>query len=123
MPRWTPEARRKQAEIQKTRQSWKHSTGPKTAAGKARASMNAWKHGLRTRPAIKLRAAVTRQSRVLKQINAYLSACRKSPLRLCNANDIKKACLPEQDKIRRSKNEQTPRPNIRQNESARCGDL
>lgn len=111
MPRWTPEARRKQAEIQKTRQSWKHSTGPKTAAGKARSSLNAWKHGMRSRSAVKLRAALTRHARLLKYINVSIRASRipdlrsteREPLYFFKRGDIKEACLPEQDKIRRSK--------------------
>jgi hypothetical protein len=78
MPRWTPEARRKQAEIQKTRQSWRHSTGPKTREGKARASMNAWKHGMRSAPARRLRTILRRQSHFLKQVNAYLYVARRS---------------------------------------------
>lgn len=70
MPRWTDEARRKQAAIQKTRQSWKHSTGPRTAAGKARARMNAYRHGLYSAPAVAL-------NRVLKDHRAFLRALRR----------------------------------------------
>jgi len=38
---WTPERRKKQAELIWNWQPWKHSTGPKTAAGKNTISRNA----------------------------------------------------------------------------------
>lgn len=41
--RWTPERRARQAELIQTWQPWKESTGPRTAAGKARSSRNAYK--------------------------------------------------------------------------------
>lgn len=46
MRHWTPEERLRQAALIKTWQPWKHSTGAKTAEGKARSSQNAYKHGL-----------------------------------------------------------------------------
>lgn len=73
MPRWTEEARRKQAEIQKTRRSWEQSTGPKTDAGKARSRLNAWKDGYHCKPAKDLRAALLRHSQFLKEINAMIT--------------------------------------------------
>ena len=49
MPRWTPESRKRHAALMKTKikewQPWQHSTGAKTAEGKARSSQNAYKHG------------------------------------------------------------------------------
>ena len=42
---WTPERRARQAELIRTWQPWAKSTGPRTAAGKAKASRNAWKGG------------------------------------------------------------------------------
>ena len=42
---WTEERRRAQAERCRANKPWEHSTGPKTAAGKARSSLNAFKHG------------------------------------------------------------------------------
>ena len=42
---WTPERRARQAELIRTWQPWARSTGPRTAAGKAKASRNAWKGG------------------------------------------------------------------------------
>lgn len=42
---WTPERRARQAELIRTWKPWKHSTGPKTAEGKAKAKMNAYTGG------------------------------------------------------------------------------
>lgn len=44
---WTPEQRQQQAERIRNWCPWKHSTGPKTAEGKARSSRNRWKGGVR----------------------------------------------------------------------------
>lgn len=46
---WTPERRAAQAERCRRNKPWKNATGPKTEAGKARASLNAFKHGNRSR--------------------------------------------------------------------------
>lgn len=45
---WTAEKRAQQSHKIKHLQPWKKACGPKTAAGKARASQNAYKHGLRS---------------------------------------------------------------------------
>lgn len=42
---WTEERRRAQAERCRANRPWEHSTGPKSAAGKARSALNAYKHG------------------------------------------------------------------------------
>lgn len=44
---WLPERRKAAAERARKHQIWKHSTGPRTAEGKAIVSQNAKKHGLR----------------------------------------------------------------------------
>lgn len=54
MPRWTPEARQRQAELVRTWQPWLSSTGPATRKGKAIASQNARKHGRRSADMIRL---------------------------------------------------------------------
>ena len=46
---WTPERRARQAERTRLAQPWRHSTGPKTEAGKARVAMNGFRHGCRGR--------------------------------------------------------------------------
>ncbi len=48
---WTDERRAKQRAMVLTRRPWEKSTGPKTPKGKARASKNSRKHGLRSAPA------------------------------------------------------------------------
>ncbi|GJL85253.1 MAG: hypothetical protein DHS20C02_10280 [Micavibrio sp.] len=42
---WPEKRRKAQAERAKTQKPWKHSTGPKTAEGRAKTSQNAYKHG------------------------------------------------------------------------------
>ena len=44
---WTDERRLRQAEAIRSWRPWDRSTGPKRAAGKRRASRNAWKGGAR----------------------------------------------------------------------------
>ena len=47
MPRWTPEARMRQAERIRQWSPWSKSTGPRTVEGKNRSKTNAWKGGER----------------------------------------------------------------------------
>jgi hypothetical protein len=65
---WTEERRRKQAEAIKKHKPWEKSTGPKTAKGKAKASQNALKHGLRGRHANLVRKALLHNREFLKAI-------------------------------------------------------
>lgn len=46
---WTDERRRKAAERIRQAKPWKKSTGPRTEEGKRRSSLNAFKHGGRSR--------------------------------------------------------------------------
>lgn len=48
MPRWTLESRARQALKMQHDQPWRHSTGPKSKAGKAESRWNALKDGLRS---------------------------------------------------------------------------
>jgi hypothetical protein len=50
---WSCERRARQAALIRTWAPWRRSTGPKTEAGKARCSMNALKHGHRSRATIR----------------------------------------------------------------------
>ncbi len=59
MPRWTPEARAKQAELIKKWKPWEHSTGSVTEEGKERSAQNSTKTGW--------------YSADLKQARAYLN--------------------------------------------------
>lgn len=51
MPRWTDEAKAKQAELIRTWRPWEHSTGPVTPEGKAKVATNSpgryWRERLR----------------------------------------------------------------------------
>ena len=49
MRKWTTQERQRQAELVKQWQPWQHSTGARTIEGKAIASRNAFKGGLRAR--------------------------------------------------------------------------
>jgi hypothetical protein len=55
---WSVERRARQAALIRNWQPWKRSTGPKTDAGKARCSANAFKHGLTTKAHRDRRTAV-----------------------------------------------------------------
>ncbi len=44
---WTPERRARQAELIRSWRPWERSTGPRTAEGKARASRNRYRGGVR----------------------------------------------------------------------------
>jgi hypothetical protein len=65
MPRWTEEARAKQAEIARNRKMWEQSTGPKTDAGKDRSKWNAYKHGCTSERALMLHKIMKMQSLLL----------------------------------------------------------
>lgn len=45
---WTPERRARQVVLIGTWRPWECSTGPRSAAGKAKSALNARKHGLRS---------------------------------------------------------------------------
>ncbi len=65
---WTPERRRKQAEIIRQNKPWEKSTGPKTQKGKDICSMNALKHGGRSCVLAQYHRALTLQAQFVKQI-------------------------------------------------------
>lgn len=80
---WTEERKRKQAEAIRRWKPWEKSTGPKTEEGKARVSLNAWKHGMRTRDLheyevlLDLNAAFLKQLGRLKIADARLARKKK----------------------------------------------
>ncbi len=73
MPRWTAEARKKQAARCKRVQPWRKSTGPKTSTGKIRSAMNAYKHGHYTAPARELRRLLRVQTHLVKEMKLRAS--------------------------------------------------
>jgi len=62
---WTPEQRQKQSEAIRRWKPWRQSSGPKSKAGKAAASRNAWTGGdwQKLRQAIKALNEVMRRQR------------------------------------------------------------
>lgn len=75
MPRWTPEARAKQAALITAWQPWRASTGPRTDAGKAKVARNADKGGDAGR-AERLQHAQDELARVMAKV-ALLSKRRR----------------------------------------------
>lgn len=59
---WTPEARAAQSALMHRLKPWKKSTGPRTAAGKAKAAKNSYKTGLHAKP--------------MRQARKYFRQCR-----------------------------------------------
>ena len=67
---WTLERRQRQAELIRQWQPWKHSTGPRTAEGKAASSRNAWQGGDMAR----MRELAKDVNRVLREQRQWLKA-------------------------------------------------
>src|SRR5262245_36110202 len=70
---WTPERRARQAALIRTWQPWLGSTGPKTEAGKARSSRNAYRHGCRSRDFLH---AVAETRRAIGRVEATIVRIR-----------------------------------------------
>lgn len=77
MPRWTDEARQRQAELIRQQQPWRHSTGPKTPEGKARASKNAYKGGGTPRWIRRLEAEIRAGGPSYERLEAYHQRLRE----------------------------------------------
>ena len=65
MRQWIPEERQRQAEIIKNWKPWEHSTGAKTAQGRAIASRNAYKGGV-MKNIKELRRLLREQSKIIR---------------------------------------------------------
>lgn len=81
MPRiWTDEQRAAAAErIRKTR-PWEKSTGPRTRAGKKRASRNARKHSQRSTESQRIRKALRLQNAFVELVQTFMAQDRLSCL-------------------------------------------
>lgn len=90
MPRiWTDEQRAAAAERIRTHKPWEKSTGPRTRAGKKRASQNAAKHGndrheiRHVRKALKAHRAflaLTRAFMAQDKLSCRRTNCKKNPV-------------------------------------------
>ena len=85
MPRWTPEARQRQAELIRTWQPWTRSTGAKTPEGKAASSLNAYKDGWYTADFLALRKIGALQVKLIKQSLVKRRKARKRKARAARA--------------------------------------
>ena len=66
---WTQERRQRQSELIQTWKPWEKSTGPRTAAGKAKSSQNAFKAG--TRPLFRMiEKALRKQQQSLVELSS-----------------------------------------------------
>ncbi len=73
MPRWTSEARLRQAELIENWRPWEQSTGPITESGKAKACQNSLKTGCHSAEMREVRAFLTQLDRELRElIERYL---------------------------------------------------
>ena len=70
---WTQERRRAQAERCRQNKPWKNATGPRTREGKARSSLNAYKHGYCSRVMPDLQLALQLNKAFLKALHRYAS--------------------------------------------------
>jgi hypothetical protein len=68
---WTPERRRKQAELISRWKPWEQSTGPKTNEGKSTVASNAWRGGYREQ----LRALSKMVNEELRHARELVSSC------------------------------------------------
>ena len=65
---WTEEQKQQQRDAIRLWAPWKKSTGPRTAQGKSRSSLNSTKHGFRSRAGIELMSFFTRQRAFLRAV-------------------------------------------------------
>ncbi len=65
---WTAERRAKHAAAIREWKPWSRSTGPRTVAGKARSSLNAYKHGLRSAVHLRFLRALRNQARFVRDV-------------------------------------------------------
>jgi len=81
---WTPARRARQAELIRSLQPWKKSTGPRTDSGKVRCASNALKHGYRSRACVEGKRA----ERQLLRDSARTIAIAKLLLRTLSAANV-----------------------------------
>jgi hypothetical protein len=72
MRQWTEAERLRQAELIKQWQPWQHSTGATTAHGKAKAKMNALKHGAYSEEMRMMMQRLREQREALQEMQDFL---------------------------------------------------
>lgn len=82
---WTEERRKAQAERCRNKRPWEQSTGPKSEQGKARSSLNAFKHGNRE--------AFKSGRELVKCHKRFLNLAQQFIEHLASADEIKRARL------------------------------
>lgn len=85
MPRWTPEAKMRQAELIRGWRPWEQSTGARTPEGKAASSLNAYKHGWYTADFLALRKIGALKVKLIKQSLVKYRKARKRKARAARA--------------------------------------
>ena len=88
---WTPERRAHQAALIHRWQPWLRSTGPKTAAGKARVARNPLRHGQRGRAWILQAKRIRRAIRLCAQTVLLVRACAREQERLALLQSVQRA--------------------------------
>ena len=68
---WTLERRQRQAELIRTWQPWRQSTGPKSAEGKERVATNAWRGGHRA----EMRELTKMVNEQVRQARGLVNSC------------------------------------------------
>lgn len=103
---WSPARRAAQAEAIRRWRPWAKSTGPKTAAGKARVAQNAAKASARSRlpdPDRRMKRALKNHEAYLTDLNRFILACKKFPknklLKECKKHFYKRGLKTRQDII------------------------
>ena len=94
---WTPERRAAASARARAQKLWRHTTGPKTAAGKARSARNSYKHGLYSVQTLEFKKFLRLQSRFLRALNRWITAARANTsviARRSPSNPDKKAGWP-----------------------------
>ena len=78
--KWTPEERRRQAQIIRQTKPWQHSTGPGSKRGKKISAQNAYKNGNFSKEFKRLRSLLMLQSRYLELIRQTIRNGHKNDL-------------------------------------------
>ena len=78
--KWTPEERRRQAQIIRQTKPWENSTGPGSKSGKQISAQNAYKSGDFSREFKRLRSLLMAQSKYLKLIRHNIRDGHKNDL-------------------------------------------